>query len=82
MPYGDKITVRELIKKLSEIKDQDLEIEVSTGHFDKGGRFYGKLHRISIKEDYGGKRVLLTGELQSSEEDTLEENVEYLKGNK
>lgn len=55
--------VKELIEKLKEL-DDNLDIEVSTGHEEKGGRFYGLLYRASIVDDYKGKRVLLTGKLE------------------
>lgn len=59
-----QMTVRELRAKLFEIEDQDTPVEVSTGHTDKGGRFYGGLYRVSTVKDYKGKRIRLTGELE------------------
>ncbi|APC82213.1 hypothetical protein [Clostridium botulinum] len=59
------MTIEELIKELEKIEDKTLSIEVSTGSEGVNiGRFYGNLYRVSIKEDYKGKRVLLTGELE------------------
>lgn len=57
------MTVAELIVLL-QTYDADTEVEVSTGHLDRGGRFYGSLYRVSKREDYKGGRVLLTGKLQ------------------
>lgn len=56
--------VEELIKLL-EGYDPNLEIEVSTGHEDRG-RFYGELYRASLVEDYKGKRIRLTGKLKDN----------------
>lgn len=55
--------VAELIAAL-QMYDPTLDVEVSTGHEERGGRFYGSLYRISKQEDYKGERVLLTGKLQ------------------
>lgn len=55
--------VAELIALLQQY-DSDADVEVSTGHTDRGGRFYGELYRVSKREDYRGERVLLTGKLQ------------------
>lgn len=60
---NDIMTVEELIKELEKIEDKSLPVQLTTGHEDKG-RFYGTLYRVSIKENYEGKRVLLTGELE------------------
>lgn len=61
----DKImTIQELIDALSKFNDKSLPIEISTGHLEKGGRFYGGLNRVSKVEDYKGARILLTGHLQ------------------
>jgi hypothetical protein len=57
------MTVANLIEELNKIEDKSLLIEVSTGDESKG-RFYGALYRISEKEDYKGKRILLTGKLE------------------
>ena len=58
------LTVQELINKLQKIENKDTLVEVSTGHFEKGGRFVGELHRVSTIEDYRGKRIRLTGFLE------------------
>lgn len=64
------LTVQELIDKLNNIEDKTLPIEVSTGKQDFSvGRFYGGLVRVSQKEDYKGKRILLTGKLQECNND-------------
>lgn len=63
------LQVKDLIETLEKIEDKSLLVEVSTGsHKTNTGRFYGLLKRISIKQDYKGKRVLLTGELEEEEE--------------
>ncbi|GAB6989465.1 hypothetical protein [Paenibacillus pini] len=58
------LTIQELIDQLNAIEDKTLKVELSTGHEDKGGRFYGGLYRCSIVEDYKGTRILLTAHLQ------------------
>jgi len=58
------LTVQELIDKLQQIEDKSLEVEVSTGHFDKGGRFVGELYRVAMVEDWRGKKIRLTGFLE------------------
>ena len=55
--------VAELIEALKKY-DPALEIEVSTGHEERGSRFYGSLYRVSKREDHRGERILLTGKLQ------------------
>ncbi len=66
-----KLGLNELIEKLTEIaaKEGNIDVEVSTGHSDRGGRFYGELYRATVVEDYKGKRVRLTGRLEESEEE-------------
>ncbi|MCY9532924.1 hypothetical protein M5X04_26810 [Paenibacillus alvei] len=59
-----QLTVQELIDHLHNIEDKSLPVEVSTGHEDRGGRFYGDLYRVTKVEDYKGGRVRLTGRLQ------------------
>ncbi|WP_374019026.1 hypothetical protein ABU162_04565 [Paenibacillus thiaminolyticus] len=61
-----QITVQELIDRLSKVDDKSLPVEVSTGHEDTG-RFYGRLYRVSMVDDWKGARVLLTGDLQFKE---------------
>lgn len=65
---AEMLTIQDLIDSLNKMDDKSLSIEVSTGHLEKGGRFYGALKRVSIVEDYKGKRVLLSGELQETPE--------------
>lgn len=60
------LTIQDIIDSLNKFADKSLPVEVSTGHLEKGGRFYGALKRVSIVEDYKGARVLLSGELQES----------------
>lgn len=66
-----KLGLYELIDKLNEIaaKEGNINVEVSTGHLDRGGRFYGELYRATVVEDYKGKRVRLTGHLEENEEE-------------
>lgn len=71
MNRDKNLTVQELIDLLQKIEDKSLPVEVSTGHSDKGGRFYGGLYRTSKVEDFKGTRILLTGRLQ---EDTHEQD--------
>lgn len=67
------LQVKDLIETLEKIEDKSLLVEVSTGSYKTNtGRFYGLLKRINIKQDYKGKRVLLTGELEEEEEEEEE----------
>ncbi|ODP27439.1 hypothetical protein PTI45_03149 [Paenibacillus nuruki] len=60
------MTVADLIEQLNKVEDKSLIVEVSTGDESKG-RFYGGLYRISEKEDYKGKRILLRGKLEEEQ---------------
>ncbi|TKJ87279.1 hypothetical protein PaeCFBP13512_18530 [Paenibacillus sp. CFBP13512] len=60
------MTVADILEKFSEVEDKTLPVEVSTGAENKG-RFYGLVYRISEKEDYQGKRILLTAELEGED---------------
>lgn len=59
------LTIRELVKKLKEIEDQDLKVELTTGH-ENFGRFYGFLEKISINEGPEGKKIVLMGSLEET----------------
>jgi hypothetical protein len=62
----NSLTIQDVIDSLNKTEDKSLPVEVSTGHLDRGGRFYGGLKRISKVEDHRGARLLLTGELEES----------------
>lgn len=62
----ESMTVADLIEQLNKVKDKSLIVELSTGDESKG-RFYGALYRTSEKEDYKGKRILLTGKLEEEQ---------------